>query len=77
MSNFDLWVKNCEKFGLEIWRLEGSGDAKLYVTKEPCMQDGAKYYSDPIYHVWKNDKWLMATLNYVEALETWRRCQNG
>ena len=69
---FDKWVKNCEENGLEIWRLESSGETELIMTKESYRQGSTEYYRDPVYHIWKGNKWLLTTLNYREALETWR-----
>ena len=76
MTTFDLWTKNCEKCGIEIWKLEGSEETGLYETRESYTVNNQKYYRESVYHIWVNGKWMLATLNYQNAHNIWEEARN-
>lgn len=75
MSNFELWVKSFENSDKVIWILEDYEDdynrISLYKTMEAKTVKNS-YKSSPMFHVWVNDKWDMAGLNYNEAYNVWK-----
>ena len=75
MTAFDRWIKSCESTGTEIYRLEGSGETGLYMTKKQYWHENSRYWTEPVYHVWARGKWRLTTLNCQKAYETWRKCR--
>lgn len=78
-SVFAKWAESCGKDGIELWKLEGNngtGLSGLYMTKRPYEANGNTFYYEPVYHVWVDGKWSMATLNYQEAVRTWEERRN-
>lgn len=74
-SDFERWVRSIEQRFVQIWRLEGdpaTAETGLYKTTTAHMCGDQTYYTPPVFHVWKDGKWIMATENYQKALKKWR-----
>ena len=78
-SVFAKWAESCGKDGIELWKLECDNSTTLsglYMTKRPYEANGKTFYNEPVYHVWVDGKWSMATMNYQEAVRTWEERRN-
>lgn len=72
-ENFKLWIKGNEINNAEIWKLQEG----LYEIKRKCtVSDG---YFSPVFFVWdiKNDRQIVSTLNYQEAVTAWQNMKNS
>ena len=78
-SIFAKWAESCEKDGIELRKLDSNDSAELsglYMTKRPYEVNGKTFYYEPVYHVWVDGKWSMATTNYQEAVRAWEERRN-
>ena len=74
MDKFDIWVKSCDETGSEIWQLAGKvRGTGLYMTRKKYMANYKDYYTDPVFHVWKDGKIWKTTMNRSEAFQMWNR----
>ena len=73
MENFNLWMKGNEINDAQVWKL---GEGFYEVKRKNQFSDG---FLSPVFFVWDlmNDRVITATLNYQEAVQTWRRTVNG
>ncbi len=76
MTTFELWVKGCNEFDTEIYRMDGEGDTGLYVTKQPYEYGNSIYYKAPIYHVWIEGHNEISTTALYEAQARWMEYKN-
>lgn len=75
MTEFDLWVKSCEEFNLQIYPLEGEGENALYQTweiGEPHIGTKWNYYRKGLtYQVFIDGKRCFVSTNYRLAYSFW------
>lgn len=74
MSELSVWAGRM-KPSQELYQLkEADATSGLYMMKERIGDGVPSYgYLSPIYYVWLNDKCVLATMNYREAYECYRR----
>ena len=72
MTQLELWLKGCEINKTLVYCLEGSGDTALYKTQNEYWYKNNRFYTIPIYHVWKNGERVYCGLNMNEAYHKWR-----
>ena len=73
MTNFEIWVKGCEEYGLQIWPLCYSShpETGLYKTIKPYMEKNREYFTQPVYHIWINGASHNTTMSLDEAFRMW------
>jgi len=73
MTNFELWVKSCEEFEVQIWSLCSSSypETGLYKTTQQYTAANRDYYTEPVYHIWINGVSHNTTMNLQEAFRMW------
>ena len=69
MSNFELWVKACEEFDCEIYKLTDSKDGHgVYMTIKRYYPPGS--YNRVCYHLWWHGDHEIATSHtYTELYQ--------
>lgn len=72
MTQFELWIKGCEANKTILYCLEGSGDTALYKTQNEYWYKNNRFYTKPVYHVWKNGKRICCSTNFLEAYHKWK-----
>lgn len=72
MIQFELWIKSCEINKTLVYCLEGSGDTALYKTQNEYWYKNNQFYTDPVYHVWKDGKRIYCGMSRNEAYFKWR-----
>lgn len=72
LSGFELWIKGCEANKTLVYCLEGSGDTALYKTQNEYWYKNNRFYTRPIYHVWKNGERVYCGTNFLESYHKWK-----
>lgn len=76
MTNFDLWVKACKEFRVEIWELDALHGLRFYKTVKYGEPSAFTRWNYPIlsvsYHIWDGDKQTVK-VDFRSALSIWRR----
>jgi len=73
MIQFELWIKGCEANKTLMYCLEGSGDTAFYKTQNEYWYKNNRFYTNPVYHVWKDGKRIYCGMNRGEAYKCWWR----
>lgn len=77
---FNLWIKSCEEFNLQIYPLEGEGKNALYMTyKNGEPHPGTRwntYRKDLIYQVFINGVRKFVSTDYRLAYSFWENHHN-
>lgn len=73
LSGFELWIKGCEANKTLAYCLEGCGDTALYKTQNEYWYKNNRFYTDSVYHVWKNGERIYCGMNRDEAYKYWWR----
>lgn len=71
LSGFELWIKGCETNKTLVYCLEGCGNTALYKTQSQYWYGNNRFYTDPVYHVWKDGKRIYCGMNRNEAYFKW------
>ena len=74
MSNYELWLQECERKNSELYLLERYEDKKNIVKLFKLVNKYEfkfNYYNDIVYCLWDNDK-MRVILNYQTALSAYR-----
>lgn len=72
MIQFELWIKGCEINKTLVYCLEGCGNTALYKTQNEYWHKNNRFYTDPVYHVWKDGKRIYCGMSRNEAYFKWR-----
>lgn len=72
MTQFELWIKGCETNKTFLYCLEGSGDTALYKSQNEYWVKNNKYFTNPVYYVWKDGNNIYCGMNLNEAYMKWR-----
>lgn len=72
LSGFELWIKDCEANKVLVYCLEGSGDTALYKTQNEYWNRNNRFYTKPVYHVWKNGMRIYCGTNFLESYHKWK-----
>lgn len=72
MTQFELWIKGCEDNKTILYCLEGSGDTAFYKTQNEYWNRNNRFYTKPVYHVWKKGKRICCNTNFLEAYHKWK-----
>lgn len=69
MSNISEWAARFTD-NVRLYKLEGDSDTTGLFQTQERYGDGVPCYSytNPVYHVWINDKWELSCMNYREAV---------
>lgn len=73
MIQFELWIKGCEINKTLVYCLEGCGNTALYKTQNEYWYKNNRFYTNPVYHVWKDGKRIYCGMNREEAYKYWWR----
>lgn len=71
LSGFELWIKGCEANKTLAYCLEGCGDTALYKTQNEYWYKNNRFYTDSVYHVWKDGERIYCGMNRDEAYKYW------
>lgn len=71
MSNFELWIKDCEEKGTIVMRLEGRGDTALYKVTQQVEVRNFYYFTTPVYVGWVHGRMVCFYGDYRSAYGCW------
>ena len=72
MTNFELWIKGCKANKTILYCLEGSGDTAFYKSLNEYWYKNNRYYTNCVYHVWKDGERIYCGTGFLEAYYKWR-----
>ncbi len=69
-----VWAERLLADGARVYLMEHRSGVTLYKVQRWVQVDARTFGGDvPTYHVWKNDKQVCSTVNYLEAYNAWDR----
>lgn len=75
MSNLEEWCGLFDNKESLLYRLYccPERDVEMFETKRRYLRNHFYFYTTPVFHVWFQDKCIMSTVNYREALDKYKK----
>lgn len=78
MSKLSEWAARFDD-NVRLYMLEKENDTTGLFQTQEVYGNGIPCYSftNPVYHVWINDKWEMSCINYMSAYAYYKKHKGG